>query len=179
MTTGQLVLLALGVGAWVLHKVGQALTKLLEAFAAIAVVFVTGWLVVKGVWWVGQKTVRHWRTSITTAVVIAWCHFWGWPSLAITGAVVALGLGGWWWLGHDSFEPLAGRRLRAWWLRWAIYARKMPSWLRACGLTVTDRDPGVSVQVNPFRRTAVRPKVKPRSDQVPRVDRGPIGRVLG
>jgi len=171
MNTGQLVLLTLGLGGglWVLHKIGQALTQVLEALAAIAVVFVTAWLVIKGVWWIGRKVVRHWRTSIGTAAVVAWCWLWGWPSLAITVAVVALGLAGWRWLGRESFEPLAGRRLRGWWLRWAIYAPRMPRWLRACGLTVTDRDPGVSVQVNPFRKTAVKPKIRPRSDQVPRV----------
>ena len=171
MTTAQLVLLALlaGGGLWVLHTLGRWLTQLLEALAAVAVVFVTAWLVIKGVWWAGRKLVKHWRTSITATVVVAWCYWWGWPSLIITAGVLALGLGGWWWLGHESFEPLAGRRIRAWWLRWAIYARKMPHWLRACGLTVADRDPGLHVQVNPFRRTAVRPKVRARTDQTPRV----------
>lgn len=173
MTTAQLVLLALvlGAGAWVLHKIGQWLTQLLEALAAIAVVFVTAWLLLKGVWWTGRKLLKHWRTSITMAVAVAaaWCWWWGWPSLVIALAVIGLGLTGWWWLGRESFEPLAGRRLRAWWLRWAVYARKMPHWLRACGLTVADHDPGVHVQVNPFRRTAVKPKVKARTDQTPRV----------
>jgi len=45
----------------------------------------------------------------------------------------------------------------------------MPRWLRACGLTVADRDPGVHVQVNPFRRSMVRPKTTGRADEVPRV----------
>ena len=43
MTSAQVVLYALlaGGGLWVLHKIGQFLTKLLEAAAAIAVVFLT------------------------------------------------------------------------------------------------------------------------------------------
>jgi len=171
MSTAQVVLLtvAAGAGLWVLHKIGQVLTKVLEALAAIAVVFVTAWLLVKGVWWLVRRVVRHWRTSLTAATVLGWCHWWGWPSLAVTAAVIGLGLLAWRYLHRESFEPWAGRHLRGWWLRWAVYARRMPRWLRACGLTVTDRDPGVSVQVNPFRRSAVRPKVRPRSDQVPRV----------
>ncbi|MBW0088985.1 cell division protein FtsK [Pseudonocardia sp. KRD-184] len=171
MNTAQIVVVALvaGGGLWVLHKVGRWLTQLLEALAAIAVVFVTLWLIVKGVWWAGRQVVKHWRTSVSTAVAAAWCYLLGWPSLAITAAVIGLGLVGWWQLGRDSFEPWAGRHLRAWWLRWVLYARKMPGWLRACGLTVADRDPGVHVQVNPFRRSAVQPKVKPGAGRTPRV----------
>lgn len=171
MDTGQLVVLALGTGAglWALHKLGQFLTQLLEALAAVAVVFVTAWLAIKGAWWLGRRVVRHWRTSLTTAAVLAWWHWWGWPSLAITGAVVALGLLGWRLVDRESYEPWTGRHLRAWWQRWIVYAPRMPKWLRACGLAVVDHDPGVSVQVNPFRRTAVRPKITGRADQVPRV----------
>jgi S-DNA-T family DNA segregation ATPase FtsK/SpoIIIE len=171
MTTAQLVLLALvaGGGLWVLHKLGRWLTQLLEALAAVAVVFVTAWLLIKGAWKLGHWIVRHWRTSLTAAAVLLWCHFLGWPSLLITAAAIAVGLLGWWYLGHDSFEPLAGRRIRGWWLRWALYACKMPRWLRACGLTVADRDPGVHVQVNPFRRSLVRPQATGRADEVPRV----------
>lgn len=171
MTTAQLVLLALvaGGGLWVLHKVGKWLTQLLEALAAVAVVFVTAWLLMKGVWWLGGRIVKHWRTTTGTALVLGWCYLLGWPSLLVTVAVVGLGLLGWWYFDHDSFEPLAGRHLRGWWLRWAVYARRMPRWLRACGLTVADRDPGVHVQVNPFRRSMVRPKATGRADEVPRV----------
>ncbi|MHA6780298.1 FtsK/SpoIIIE domain-containing protein [Pseudonocardia saturnea] len=171
MTTAQLVLLALvaGAGLWALHKVGKWLTQLLEALAAVAVVFVTAWLLVKGAWKLARWIVKHWRTGTTTATVLLWCHLLGWPSLLATAAVAGLGVLGWWYFGHDSYEPWAGRHLRGWWLRWAVYARKMPRWLRACGLTVVDRDPGVHVQVNPFRRSMVRPKTAGRADEVPRV----------
>jgi DNA segregation ATPase FtsK/SpoIIIE, S-DNA-T family len=154
---------------WLLHWIGRAVTKVLEAAAAVAVVFVTVWLVVKYGWKAGRWLVEHWRTTLTTAAVLAWLHWWGWPTLLITAATVGLGMGGWWWLGRSSFEPWAGRRLRAWWLRWTLYARKMPGWLRAAGLTVADRGQPVTVQVSPFRRSAVQPKVRPRTDQQPRV----------
>jgi S-DNA-T family DNA segregation ATPase FtsK/SpoIIIE len=45
----------------------------------------------------------------------------------------------------------------------------MPRWLRACGLTVTDPGQPVTVQLSPFRRTAVQPRTRPRRDQTPRV----------
>jgi S-DNA-T family DNA segregation ATPase FtsK/SpoIIIE len=171
MSTGQTVLLLAGIGAvlWVLHWVGRAVTKVLEAAAAVTVVFVTAWLVLKYTWKGGKWLCRHWRTALTTAALLAWLYWWGWPSLVITAGAVGLGLTGWWWLGRSSFEPTAGRRLRAWWLRWTLYARKMPGWLRAAGLTVADRGQPVTVQVSPFRRSAVQPKVKPRSDQQPLV----------
>jgi len=171
MTSAQLVLLAAtaGVGLWVLHKVGQALTKFLEALAAIAVVFLTAWLLVKGVWKTGRWMVRHWRTTLATAVLLGCLHWLGALSLGVTVAVLALGLLGWRYLGRESFEPRAGRHLRGWWQRWIVYAPRMPGWLRACGLTVSDADQGMTVQVSPFRRTAVKPKPKVRPDQLPRI----------
>ncbi len=171
MTSGQVVFYGLlaGGGLWLLHKIGQFLTKLLEAAAAIAVVFLTLWLLVKAMWKTGRWVVRHWRTTLTTAAVLAWLRWWGWPSLAITITFVGLVLVGWRWGHRGTFEPYAGRWLRGWWWRWAVYARRMPGWLRACHLTVADPGQPVTVQVTPFRRTAVAPKVKPRSDQVPRV----------
>ncbi len=45
----------------------------------------------------------------------------------------------------------------------------MPRWLRVCRLTVADPGQPVTVQVTPFRRSAVQPRVRPRRDQVPRV----------
>jgi DNA segregation ATPase FtsK/SpoIIIE, S-DNA-T family len=171
MDVAQLLLLAVGAGAvlWVLHTIGRAISKLVEAAAAVAVVFLTLWLVVKALWWAGRRVVRHWRTSTTAAVVLLWFLWLGWLSLVVTVAAVVAGLLGWRWLHQDSFEPWAGRRIRAWWLRWTLYAPRMPRWLRAAGLTVADRGQPVTVQVSPFRRSAVQPKVKPRTDQQPRV----------
>ena len=126
-------------------------------------------MLVKGAWKTGRWLIRHWRTTLTTAAVLAWLHWWGWPSLAITVGVVALVLVAWRWRQRDTFEPYVGRWLRGWWWRWAVYARLMPGWLRACHLTVADPGQPVTVQVTPFRRTAVAPKVKPRRDQVPKV----------
>jgi hypothetical protein len=140
MTSGQVILYGLlaGGGLWVLHKIGQFLTKLLEAAAAIAVVFLTLWLLVKAVWKTGRWLVRHWRTTLTSTAVLAWLRWWGWPSLAITITVVGLVLVGWRWGHRGTFEPYVGRWLRGWWWRWAVYARRMPGWLRACHLTVAD-----------------------------------------
>ncbi|MBN9101135.1 MAG: cell division protein FtsK [Pseudonocardia sp.] len=171
MTSAQLVLLALvgGVGLWVLHKIGQALTKFLEALAAVAVVFLTAWLLVKYTWKAGRWMIRHWRTSIAATVVLAWLYWLGAVSLGVTIAMLTAGLLGWRYLARESFEPWAGRHLRAWWQRWIVYTPRMPGWLRACGLVVADPAAGMTVQVTPFRRYAVRPKPKTRPDQLPRI----------
>jgi hypothetical protein len=110
MSTGQTVLLLAGIGGalWVLHWVGRAVTKVLEAAAAVAVVFVTAWLLIKYTWKGGKWLVKHWRTTLTTAALLAWLYWWGWPSLLITAGAVGVGLAGWWWLGRSSFEPAAG-----------------------------------------------------------------------
>lgn len=158
-----------GAGLWALHALGRALTKVLEALAAVAVVFITAWLVVKGAWWTCGWLVRHWRTTLTTAAVTAWWQWLGLTSLGVTLAVVALGLLAWRWRWRVSFERWPARRGRSWWQRWMVYAPRMPRWLRACGLTVADPGQPVTVQITPFRRTAVAPKVRPRRDQVPRV----------
>ena len=173
MTSAHLVLLVAGaaVSLWMLAKVGHALTKLLEGAAAIAVVFLTAWLTVKGLWRAGRWTVRHWRTSLATAAVLAWWHWLGLVSWLVAVALTAVGLLAWRRADRTSFEAWAGRHLRAWWQRWTRYAPRMPGWLRACGLTVPDHDPGITVQVNPFRRTAVRPKPRSRRDQLPHIVR--------
>jgi S-DNA-T family DNA segregation ATPase FtsK/SpoIIIE len=161
--------IGLGVLLWVLHKLGHALTKLLEALALIAVVFVTAWLIAKGLWWSARQIVKHWRTSLTTIVVAAWWHLLGWPSLAITIGTIAVGLGVWAVVDYGSFDPWAGRYLRAWWLRWTLYARRMPRWLRACRLTVPDSGQSITININPLRKTGIAPKAKPRPDQMPRI----------
>ncbi|MGE0300120.1 MAG: FtsK/SpoIIIE domain-containing protein, partial [Pseudonocardia sp.] len=171
MSTGSLLMLAAGTvgGLWVLHRIGQALTKLIEALAVIAAVFVTVWLVTKGVYWLVRLLIMWWRTSLTTAAVLAWYWWLGWLSLLVTLGVVAVGLGGWRWAGRLGFEAWAGRHLRSWWQRWTLYAPRAARWFRACGLTVPDREQTLTVQVNPFRKTLVRPRPKPRPDQLPRI----------
>ena len=173
MTTAQLVVLALvaGVGLWVLHALGQAVTKLLEAAAAIAVVFVAVWLAVKGVWKTGRWLVRHWRTTLTTAAVAAWWHWLGWASLAITVAVRRGRLGG---------VAVARRGRRSSRGPAAVAAGVVAALdrLRPAHAALAARLPAhrprppaspVTVQVTPFRRSAVQPQVRPRRDQVPRV----------
>ncbi len=171
MTTAQLTVWAAGagVGLWALHKIGQALTRFLEALAAVAVVFLTAWLLVKGVWNTGRWMVRHWRSTLSASVLLVWLHWLGALSLGVAVGGLALVLLGWRVLGRESFEPLAGRFLRGWWQRWMVYAPRMPGWLRACGLVVADSDNAMTVQVTPFRRSAVKPKPKARPDQLPRI----------
>ena len=145
------------------------ITKILEAAAAVAVVFVALWLAVKWTWRSVRWVVRHWRTTVAVLAVGAWLYWWGWLSLVITVGSVAMVLLVWRWVHRRTFETWAGRRLRGWWLRWVVYGRRMPGWLRACRLTVPDQGQPVTVQVSPFRRSAVQPKVTPRRDQTPRV----------
>jgi S-DNA-T family DNA segregation ATPase FtsK/SpoIIIE len=133
----------------------------------VAVVFVTAWLLVKALYWIARQVVRHWRTSLATAAALTWSYWLGSPSLLATIVGVAVALLVWRRVHRDSFEPWAGRRIRAWWQRWTVYAPRMPGWLRACGLTVSDRDRAVSVQLTAFRRTGL--AAKPRRDQLPRV----------
>ena len=97
MTSAQVVLLVVGAvgGLWVLAKAGHALTRFLEGAAAIAVVFLTAWLIVKGLWRASRWTVRHWRTSLATTAVLVWWRWLGLASLVAVVAVVPLGL--LWW----------------------------------------------------------------------------------
>ena len=103
MTTAQLMVWAAGAGValWVLHKVGQFLTKVLEALAAVAVVFITAWLLVKGVWKTGRWMVRHWRTTLAAALLLGWLHWLGVISLGATVGGLTLVLLGWRWLGRE------------------------------------------------------------------------------
>src|SRR5437588_7922165 len=118
---------ALGVVVWVLAKIGRVLIKIAEALAAAAVVFLALWLMIKALVWALRQTLTHWRTSLTLVVLGAWWHWWGPTSLAITVAVVATALMGWRLADLVSFDAWAGRHLRAWCLRWTIYAPKLPA----------------------------------------------------
>jgi S-DNA-T family DNA segregation ATPase FtsK/SpoIIIE len=122
---------ALGVVVWVLAKIGQVLIKVAEALAAAAVVALTVWLVVKAVVWAIRQAVTRWRTSLTVLAVAAWSYWWGWASLALTVGVIAAALVGWRLVDLVSFDAWAGRHLRSWWLRWTVYAPKLPEWLQA------------------------------------------------
>lgn len=68
-----------------------------------------------------------------------------------------------------SFDDWVGRWLRAWWQRWAIYAPKLPGWLHACGLSVTDATTPVVVTVNLVARTRVRRDQQQPGARVPKV----------
>ncbi|MDQ2884436.1 MAG: FtsK/SpoIIIE domain-containing protein [Actinomycetota bacterium] len=143
----------LGVVVWVLAKLGKALIKLAEALAAAAVVIVAVWLVLKAVGWALRQTVTHWRTSLTVLALMAWWHWWGSTSLVVTASVVASVLTGWRLVDLASFDAWAGRHLRSWWLRWTVYAPKLPQWLHACGLSIKPDAAPVVVMMNPLGRS--------------------------
>src|SRR5947209_16851109 len=124
---------ALGVVVWVLAKIGQVLIKVAEALAGAAVVVFAVWLMVKAVVWAIRQAVTRWRTSLTVLALAAWWHWWGWPSLALTVGVIMAVLSGWRLVDLVSFDAWAGRHLRSWWLRWTVYAPKLPEWLQYCG----------------------------------------------
>ncbi len=152
----------LGVVVWVLATLGRALVKLAEALAAAAVVLVAVWLVIKAVGWALRQTVTHWRTSLTVLALMAWWHWWGSTSLVVTAGVVASVLTGWRLVDVASFDAWAGRHLRSWWLRWTVYASKLPEWLHACGLSIKPDAAPVMV-VSPLGRSIRRGRSQPRA----------------
>lgn len=170
---GTLVLIGGGVAVvvWLVNKIGRALTAVLEALATLAMMLVALWLLVKTVYTVGKAAVTHWRTTLSITVVGAWVWWWSWLPVVLTLAGIAVVLVVWRWRHRLSFEAWAGWWLRSWWQRWAVYARKLPRWLRACGLTVLDEDRPIVVTANPFSRNKVQRRPKQRVDQVPRVIR--------
>jgi DNA segregation ATPase FtsK/SpoIIIE, S-DNA-T family len=147
---------ALGVAVWVLAKLGKALIKIAEALAAAAVVIFTVWMMIKAVVWALRQVLTHWRTSLTVLTMVAWWHWWGGASLALTVGVVVGVLSGWRLIDLASFDAWAGRHLRAWWLRWTVYAPKLPQWLHACGLSFKPDAVPLVVTVNPLGRNICR-----------------------
>jgi S-DNA-T family DNA segregation ATPase FtsK/SpoIIIE len=158
----------LGVVVWVLAKLGKALIKIAEALVAAAAVFFTLWLVIRAVLWALRQTIIHWRTSLTVIGVLAWWQCWGWATLATTTGVVAGVLAGWRVVELRSFDAWAGRHLRAWWLRWTVYAPKLPGWLYACGLGVKHDTTPVMLAVTPLARALGRNR-HPLPAQLPKV----------
>ncbi|MGB9281345.1 MAG: FtsK/SpoIIIE domain-containing protein [Pseudonocardiaceae bacterium] len=158
----------LGVVVWLLAKLGKALITIAEALAAAAVVFLAMWLGIKAMLWALRQTVTHWRTSLTVVALLAWWHWWGWPSLATTVCVVMGALTGWRLLDVTSFDAWAGRHLRAWWLRWTIYASKLPDWLHACGLGIKSDAAPVVLALTPLARVLGR-KQRPVPALLPKV----------
>jgi DNA segregation ATPase FtsK/SpoIIIE, S-DNA-T family len=158
----------LGIVVWVLAKLGRALIKIAEALAAAAAVFLALWLVIKAVGWALRQTLTHWRTSLTLVALLAWWQWWGWASLATTGVVIVVVLAGWRMLDVRSFDAGAGRHLRSWWLRWTIYAPKLPDWLHACGLSIRQDAVPVVVTLSPLGRALGRTR-RPARAQLPTV----------
>jgi DNA segregation ATPase FtsK/SpoIIIE, S-DNA-T family len=74
-----------------------------------------------------------------------------------------------WRIDVLSFDIWAGRWLRAWWQRWTIYTPKLPGWLHACGLSVTDATTPIVVTVNLVARTRIRRDQQQPGVRVPQV----------
>ncbi|HET9257160.1 MAG TPA: FtsK/SpoIIIE domain-containing protein [Pseudonocardiaceae bacterium] len=159
---------ALGIVVWLLAKLGKALIAIAQALAAAAVAFLALWLGVKAVLWALRQTITHWRTSLTVIALLAWWQWGGWASLATTAGVIGLVLAGWRLLSVRSFDAQAGRHLRSWWLRWTIYAPKLPDWLHACGLGVRRDTAPVVLAFTPLGRVLGR-IWRPVPGQLPRV----------
>ncbi|HEX5405072.1 MAG TPA: FtsK/SpoIIIE domain-containing protein [Pseudonocardiaceae bacterium] len=146
----------LGMAVWVLAKVGATLARIAEALAAVAAVFVALWLLVKAAGWLLRLIVSHWRTSLALLTLTAWWHWCGWLSLAIAAGSLGLVLAAWRLVDLPSFDRWVWRWLRAWWLRWYLYARKLPTWLHACGLSIRDDALPLVVTVNLIGRKKLR-----------------------
>jgi S-DNA-T family DNA segregation ATPase FtsK/SpoIIIE len=159
---------ALGLVVWLLAKLGKALIKIAEALTAAAVVLFTVWLVIKAVVWALRQVVTHWRTSLAVVAVLAWWQWWGGASLVLTAAVVTGVLTAWRLVDLASFDAWVGRHLRAWWLRWTVYAPKLPQWLHACGLSIKPDAVPVVVTVNPLGRSIRRTRSHAQA-QLPQV----------
>ncbi|MET7993353.1 FtsK/SpoIIIE domain-containing protein [Amycolatopsis sp. NPDC005232] len=164
-------LAGLGLVVWVLHKIGRALASVAEALAAAAIVFVALWWLCKGVFWLVAQVVKRWRTSLTVIGLLVWCELLGWISLAATLSGIGVVLAAWRLVDVVSFDQRCWRFLRSWWARWFVYARKLPGWLHACGLSVRDEALPVVVNVNLVgRRRAVSRSTSDRAGvQVPKV----------
>jgi S-DNA-T family DNA segregation ATPase FtsK/SpoIIIE len=174
MDTRTIVMLLLGgvslaVLVWMLHKIGKALIALFEALATIAVVFVALWGLAKATAWFVRQIVTHWRTSLSVLAVALWFQHWGWPSLAVSLGLLTVVLVGWRAMDVVSFDGWVGRWLRAWWQHWTIYAPKLPGWLHACGLSVTDITTPTVVSLNLLGRPRLRRGHPATGAQLPRV----------
>jgi hypothetical protein len=108
LSTGVMILGvgALGVVVWVLHKIGRALAAVLEAMAALAVVFVALWWLVKGFGWCLRQVVARWRTSLVLAGIFAWVQLLGAVSLVSTVAGVVLVFTVWRTVSRVVFDHL-------------------------------------------------------------------------
>ncbi|OXM70804.1 MULTISPECIES: FtsK/SpoIIIE domain-containing protein [Amycolatopsis] len=161
----------LAVIVWVLHKLGKALASIAEALAAAAVVFLALWWVLKGAVWVFKEILTHPRTTLAVLAVAAWCMWLGGMSLAVTGLVIATGLLTWRRFHLVSFDQWAGRVLRSWWFRWALYMPKLPEWLHACGLSVKDDTVPVDLTVTLVGRKKITRDQRRPGVRLPKVRR--------
>ncbi len=128
-----MALAGLGLGVWVLAKLGHALAKLAEAVAAAAVVFgpVVGF---QGPGVAVRQAVTHGGPVSPCCRGYAWWHWLGWFSLVVvigTSRFLAVAA------GRLALVRPVGRAAPA-----GVVAAlgglrpKLPGWLHACGLSI-------------------------------------------
>ncbi|MEU4673010.1 FtsK/SpoIIIE domain-containing protein [Amycolatopsis sp. NPDC023774] len=149
----------LAVALWLLAKLGRAFAAIAETLAALAVVGIAVWALVRAVAWVVRQLVTRWRSCLAVLALTAWWLWWGWLSLVVVGGTLGLTALVWRYLNVEGFDRWCGRWLRSWWLRWAVYGRKLPDWLHACGLSIRDEAIPVDVTVNLVSRRRKREAV--------------------
>ncbi|QGK69156.1 cell division protein FtsK [Allosaccharopolyspora coralli] len=82
---------------------------------------------------------RHPRIDATALATGAGVWFVGYQALLIGAAATVVAGVSWRVLDRPSFDRLAGRLVRAWWRRWAVYQRQWHRILFACGLIQTSQ----------------------------------------
>lgn len=81
---------------------------------------------------------RHPRSSTSTAATGAAVGYFGVWAVAIAATTLVVAGVSWRLLDAPSFDRFAGRVLRAWWRRWAIYQRQWQRIASSSGLMSTD-----------------------------------------
>ncbi|MEY8039158.1 FtsK/SpoIIIE domain-containing protein [Saccharopolyspora cebuensis] len=94
---------------------------------------------------VGRWLIKHPRSVGTTAVLTPAVVLVGYQAALITAGAAVLAGASWRVLDAPTFDRFAGRLLRAWWRRWAVYHRQWLRILVACNLTTSDHKGAVLV----------------------------------
>lgn len=81
---------------------------------------------------------RHPRSMSTTAALTPATVMLGYQTMLLAAGIAVVAGGSWRLLDAPTFDRFAGRLLRAWWRRWAIYQRQWMRVVAACGLVTSD-----------------------------------------
>ncbi|MCX2734450.1 FtsK/SpoIIIE domain-containing protein [Saccharopolyspora sp. NFXS83] len=86
----------------------------------------------------GRFVWRHPRSVAASLAVGAATCYVGYVAMLIGAGSVVVAGGSWRLLDAPTFDRFAGRLLRAWWRRWAVYRRRWFALAYRVGLVVTD-----------------------------------------